>query len=194
MTLFGLGNPGERYAGTRHNIGFMVLDELAGRLRARFRSGSGRAVARGNWRSDDIVLVKPLLYMNESGVPVAEQLNRKPDEFLVVCDDFALPFGRLRLRPGGSEGGHNGLASIIYRLGTDRFPRLRIGIGTPPDGQGWADYVLEPFTSRERQLLPELIERAADACLMVPSEGIEQAMNRYNPSSNDQPDPENAPQ
>ena len=186
MTLFGLGNPGDRYAATRHNIGFMVLDELARRLRTRFRKGAGRAVARAAWRGDDLVLVKPLLYMNESGLPVAEQLRAEPDDFLVVCDDFALPFGRLRLRPQGSEGGHNGLASIIYRLGTNRFPRLRIGIGTPPAGQGWADYVLEPFPAAEAELLPELIGRATDACYAVMTEGLERAMNRYNPFENDQ--------
>ena len=180
MTLFGLGNPGERYAATRHNVGFMVLDELARRLRARFRSGSGRAVARGNWRAEKLVLVKPMLYMNESGVPVAEHLRREPDDYLVVCDDFALPFARLRLRPRGSEGGHNGLASIIHRLGTDDFPRLRIGIGVPPREQDWAEYVLAPFGPEEADGLPELVSRAADACLVVTTDGLDRAMNRYN--------------
>lgn len=188
MTVFGLGNPGERYAATRHNIGFMVVDELSRRLRARFRNSDGRAVGRSNWRGDELRLVKPLLYMNESGLPVAEQLGREPDEFLVVCDDFALGFGRLRLRPQGSEGGHNGLASIIYRLGTDRFPRLRIGIGAPPAGQDRAEYVLEPFTPDEARLLPGLIGRAADACLAVATEGLERAMNRYNPGEGPEPD------
>lgn len=181
MTCFGLGNPGDRYAATRHNTGFRVLDELARRLRARFRAAEGRSVARAAWRGKDLVLVKPLLYMNESGVPVAEQLHRRPDDFLVVCDDFALPFGRLRLKPRGSEGGHNGLASIIHRLGTDQFPRLRVGIGVPPAGQDWADYVLEPFPPAEAEQLPGLLGRAADACLAVLDEGLERAMNRFNP-------------
>lgn len=192
MTLFGLGNPGDRYADTRHNIGFLVLDELARRLRVRFRSGSGLALARGSWRSERLLLVKPMLYMNESGVPVAEQLRREPDDFLVICDDFALPFGRLRLRPQGSDGGHNGLASIVYRLGTDRFPRLRVGIGSPPEGMDRADYVLEPFPAEEATRLPELLGKAADACLAVATDGLERAMNRHNSPGEEQcaPEPE----
>ncbi|MFO7639210.1 MAG: aminoacyl-tRNA hydrolase [bacterium] len=192
MTLFGLGNPGDRYAATRHNVGFMVLDELARRLRARFRVAPDRAVARARWRGQDLVLVKPLRYMNESGLPVAEQLREEPGEFLVVCDDFALPFGRLRLRPQGSEGGHNGLASIIYRLGTNRFPRLRVGIGTPPREQDWAEYVLEPFSPDESARLAELVGRAADACLAVVDEGLAKAMNRHNLPTGDETGPADA--
>ncbi|MFO7676121.1 MAG: aminoacyl-tRNA hydrolase [bacterium] len=193
MTLFGLGNPGGRYAATRHNAGFMVLDELARRLRARFRAADGRDAVRADWRGRDLVLVKPTRFMNESGLPVADQLRRRPDDFLVVCDDFALPLGRLRLRPQGSDGGHNGLASIIARLGTDRFPRLRVGIGTPPAGQDWASYVLEPFAPGEVEQVAGIIGRAADACLAVVEHGIERAMNRFNPPGDADPSPAPGP-
>lgn len=181
MTIFGLGNPTERYARTRHNVGFMVVDTLARRLHTRFRHLAGRHVARKEHAGRDLVLVKPLLYMNESGVVVKSQLEAEPDDFLVVCDDLALPFGRLRLRPKGSDGGHNGLGSIIYRLGRTDFPRLRVGIDEPGPGEDGIDYVLEPFPPEQAGKLPEVLDRAADACLALVTGGIELAMNRYNP-------------
>ncbi len=180
MTVFGLGNPTERYARTRHNVGFMVVDELARRHHVRLRHVPGRHVGRGEFRGRPLVLVKPLLYMNESGVPVKEHLASAPDDFLVVCDDLALPFGRLRLRPGGSDGGHNGLGSVIYHLETERFARLRIGIDAPPPGTDGADYVLAPFPPDEEERLPEVVGRAADACQRVAADGLEAAMNDYN--------------
>ncbi len=182
MTIFGLGNPTERYAGTRHNAGFMVLNTLARKLRVRFRHHRGRRVAHATFAGRDLTLVKPLLYMNESGIPTQEQLTAEPDDFMVTCDDLALPLGRLRLRPQGSDGGHNGLASIIYRTGTDHFPRLRVGIGAPPEETDWADYVLEQFTSEEAVLLPDILDRATRACLAVVTDGLQQAMNRFNPA------------
>ncbi len=185
MTVFGLGNPGERYARTRHNVGFLVLETLARRLEVRFRRLAGRDVARKGYGGRDLVLVKPLLYMNESGVVVKEQLEEEPDEFLVVCDDLALPFGRLRLRPKGSDGGHKGLGSIIYHLGRTDFPRLRIGIDAPGPGQDGIDYVLEEFPSEQATRLPEVLDRAADACLTVATGGLELAMNRFNPRPDD---------
>lgn len=181
MTVFGLGNPTTHYARTRHNIGFMVVDELAARLGARFRHLPGRQVCRTAVDGHSLILVKPLLYMNQSGVPVAEQLGAEPDDFIVVCDDIALPFGRLRLRGQGSDGGQKGLASIIYQLGTERFPRLRVGIGSPPEGIDAADHVLEPFSPAEAEALPELVDLAADACLVFIRRGLEVAMNRFNP-------------
>jgi PTH1 family peptidyl-tRNA hydrolase len=182
MTLFGLGNPGDRYAETRHNAGFMVLDTLARRWRARFRSKPGRRVARADFAGRTVTLVEPLLYMNESGVPVREHLAEEPDDFFVVCDDLALPFGRLRIRPKGSDGGHNGLASIIYHLETDRFPRLRVGIGEPPEGVEGADYVLDRFLPEETERWPEVLKRAGEACACFVADGLEAAMNRYNPA------------
>ena len=182
MTIFGLGNPTRRYVATRHNAGFMVLDALAVRLRCRFRMYPDREVARRQFAGDELVLVKPLLYMNESGGVVRKQLERKPDRLLVVCDDMALPFGRLRLRPQGSDGGHNGLGSIISHLGRSDFPRLRIGIDAPARSSDGIDYVLERFPKEQTALLPEVLERAADACIAVVTQGLERTMSRFNPS------------
>ena len=181
MTIFGLGNPGPRYALTRHNAGFMVVDSIAARLGFRFRTFPDREVAGRQFAGDQLVLVKPLLYMNESGVVVRKQLERKPDGMLVVCDDMALPFGRLRLRPAGSDGGHKGLRSIISHLGRSDFPRLRIGIDAPARSSDGIDYVLEPFPKEQEALLPEVLARAADACIAVVTQGLERAMSRFNP-------------
>ena len=181
MTIFGLGNPGPRYALTRHNAGFMVVDTLAARLGFRFRTFPDREVAGRQFAGDQLVLVKPLLYMNESGVVVRKQLERKPGDMLVVCDDMALPFGRLRLRPAGSDGGHKGLRSIISHLGRSDFPRLRIGIDAPAQSSDGIDYVLERFPKEQEALLPEVLARAADACIAVVTQGLERAMNRFNP-------------
>uniref|UniRef100_A0A7C4GDD3 Peptidyl-tRNA hydrolase n=1 Tax=candidate division WOR-3 bacterium TaxID=2052148 RepID=A0A7C4GDD3_UNCW3 len=180
MTIFGLGNPTRRYAGTRHNVGFMVCDVLARRLKARFHHLPGCYRAESRHSGTAIVLVKPLLYMNESGVVVREQLARHPDDFIIVLDDIALPFGRLRLRPSGSDGGHNGLASVIFHLGRSDFPRLRVGIGAPTDAASTTDYVLEEFTPEQLAALPTLLDRAAEACLTVHGAGLEAAMNRFN--------------
>lgn len=179
MTIFGLGNPTERYALTRHNLGFMTLDTIARRLKIRFHHISGRFLAWTVMAGKKILLVKPLLYMNNSGVVVKEQLTEQPDEFLVVVDDLALPLGALRLRPRGSDGGHKGLASIIYHLGTDEFPRLRIGIGSPKEEDA-TEYVLSPFSTEEMKMLPKVLEQASDACLMVTSCGLKKAMNQFN--------------
>jgi peptidyl-tRNA hydrolase, PTH1 family len=181
VTIFGLGNPGPHYALTRHNAGFMVVDTLAARLGFRFRTFPDRQVARRQFSGDELVLVKPLLYMNESGVVVRKQLERGPDDMLVACDDMALPFGRLRLRPAGSDGGHKGLRSIIMHLGRSDFLRLRIGIDAPARSNDGAEYVLEPFPKEQSALLPEVLERAADACIAVVTQGLERAMSRFNP-------------
>ena len=181
MTIFGLGNPGPRYALTRHNVGFMVVDALAARLGFRFRTFTDREVARRQFSGDELVLVKPLLFMNESGVVVRKQLERRPDDVLVVCDDMALPFGRLRLRTSGSDGGHNGLGSIIAELGRSGFPRLRIGIDAPARSSDGIDYVLERFPAEQEEVLSEVLQRAADACIAVVTQGLERAMSRFNP-------------
>ena len=181
MTIFGLGNPGPRYALTRHNAGFMVVDSIAARLGFRFRTFTDREVAGRQFAGDQLVLVKPLLYMNESGVVVRKQLERKPDGMLVVCDDMALPFGRLRLRPAGSDGGHKGLRSIISNVGRSDFPRLRVGIDAPARSSDGINYVIEPFPKEQEALLPEVLARAADACIAVVTHGLERAMSRFNP-------------
>jgi PTH1 family peptidyl-tRNA hydrolase len=181
--VVGLGNPGSRYTHTRHNIGWMVLDRLADRAG---RSGRGRErdaakVVMGRFRGLDVVLAKPLTYMNESGLAVRKILARERaplDDLLVVVDDFALPFGKLRFREQGSHGGHNGLRSIIVELGTEAFSRLRIGIGDP--NRRGADHVLSTFHADEQQHLDELIDAAADGVETWAREGTAKAANQFN--------------
>src|SRR3954470_7421127 len=158
--VIGLGNPGEQYRQTRHNVGWMVLDRLADRAGwdGRGRSKDASTVVGGRFRGLDLLLVKPQTYMNESGIAVRKVLARERaplSEMLVVVDDFALPFGKLRFREGGGPGGHNGLRSIIGELGSEGFSRLRVGIGEP--GGGFRDHVLSMFEPEERQRLDELL-------------------------------------
>lgn len=186
----GLGNPGVEYAGSRHNVGFEVVDRMAGIIGAGFEPGRGEyRIARGSFTNRDIGLVKPLTYMNNSGEAVfdiRERYDVPLDQLLIICDDFQLPLGRLRLRPGGSDGGHNGLSSVIYHLKSNAFPRLRCGIGSPtmPDDKTvMADFVLSPFSREERAAVDEMIVRAAEAALAAAAEGLEKAMNRFNTST-----------
>jgi len=180
--VVGLGNPGGRYAETRHNIGWMVVDRLfdrAGWTRDRERDAS--RVAQGRLRGLDLVLAKPLTYMNESGVAVRKLLAREGaplHDLLVVVDDIALPFGRLRFREGGGPGTHNGLRSIVAELGSEKFPRLRVGIGAPD--RGWVGHVLSDFTPEERARLDELLDAAADAVEAWARDGTSKAANRFN--------------
>lgn len=181
--IAGLGNPGRRYEGTRHNIGFMVVDELARRLpsgttRQRFDAD----LLEISNDAERIVLVKPQTYMNLSGRAVSQAARWyrvPPGRLLVICDDLALPYGRVRLRPGGSSGGQNGLESIIEQLGTDRFSRLRVGIGRPAHGSS-VPYVLSRFTLDEAPLLSQVIDRAVEAAFTWQREGIQVAMNLFN--------------
>jgi peptidyl-tRNA hydrolase, PTH1 family len=181
--VIGLGNPGTQYADTRHNIGWMVLDRLADRAG---RSGRGRQrdaseSIQVRYKGLDLVLAKPLTYMNDSGIAVRKLLARERvplTELLVVADDFALPFGKLRFRESGSHGGHNGLRSIIEELGTEKVGRLRIGIGDP--GRGAIDHVLSKFATDERARLPILLDAAADAVEAWAREGTSRAANRFN--------------
>ena len=182
--VVGLGNPGEPYRQTRHNIGWMVLDRLADRAGwdGRGRSKDASSVVGGRFRGLDLLLVKPQTYMNESGIAVRKVLARERaplTEMLVVVDDFALPFGKLRFREGGGPGGHNGLRSIIGELGSEAFSRLRVGIGAP-DGR-FVDHVLTKFEVDERQRLDELLDAAADAVEAWAREGTNKAANRFNP-------------
>jgi PTH1 family peptidyl-tRNA hydrolase len=182
--VIGLGNPGEQYAGTRHNIGWMVLDRLADRAgwSGRGRNRDAAAITGGRFRGLDLLLVKPMTYMNDSGIAVRKVLARERaplSEMLVVVDDFALPFGRLRFREGGGPGGHNGLRSIIGELGNEGFSRLRIGIGEPD--RAFVDHVLSRFRADERQRLDELLDAAADAVETWAREGTNRAATRFNP-------------
>jgi PTH1 family peptidyl-tRNA hydrolase len=181
--VVGLGNPGERYAKTRHNIGWMVLDRLADRAgwSGRGRDRDAARIVQGRFKGLDVTLVKPLTFMNESGLAVRKVLAREHAplvDFLVIADDFSLPFGKLRLREGGGPGGHNGLGSIIDELQTEKFSRLRVGIGEP--GRDAVDHVLSMFAPDERQRLDELLDACADAVEEWARAGTSKASNRYN--------------
>jgi PTH1 family peptidyl-tRNA hydrolase len=193
--VVGLGNPGRRYARTRHNVGWMVLDRLADRA-GWSGGGKERDAARVIWgRHDglDLELVKPLTFMNESGLAVRKVLARRHaplEDLLVVADDFALPFGRLRLREAGSAGGHNGLRSIIGELDSQKFARLRVGIGEP--SRAAVDHVLSTFRSEERADLELVIDAAADAALDWVRVGGSRAANRWNAWQLHPPEPPEA--
>ena len=175
----GLGNPGPQYLETRHNVGFMVVDCLASKEKIMLEGSRSWNCKLGKWGS--VLLVKPLCYMNRSGEiigPLARYYKIQPEEILVVVDDIALPLGRLRLRPSGSDGGHNGLGSIIEQLG-EMFMRLRVGVGSPRGGD-LVDHVLGEFELYERDLAEKTIERAAEAVEHISRNGITSAMNIYN--------------
>ena len=176
----GLGNPGSQYADTRHNIGFMVIDCLAGKKGVTFSRSASWGSSWGKW--GDTLLVKPLRYMNQSGEVIGRFVHYfkiQPEAILVVVDDAALPLGRLRLRTSGSDGGHNGLRSIIEYLG-ETFMRLRIGIGASVEAEPLIDHVLGKFDRTERATVDKAVERAAEAIEHVAQEGIASAMNNYN--------------
>ena len=181
--IVGLGNPGREYAGTRHNIGFEVIDEVARRWNVRLRPWKSAAdLAMVTGRS--AVLVEPQTFMNLSGDAVGRVAafhKLEPADVLVVVDEVQLPLGRIRLRRSGSSGGHNGLKSIIQHIGTE-FPRLRIGVGRGDPKWDLADHVLSRFGREEREAVAEAVNRAADAVEMFVDEGIEVAMNRFNQS------------
>ncbi len=179
----GLGNPGARYRSTRHNLGFLALDVLSRRHSLSWRRVGGPA-QEARWRAAGrtIVLLKPLTYMNESGAAVSRLSGLRPSGLLVVSDDINLPLGKLRFRMGGGSGGHNGLASIIDRLGTEAFPRLRLGIGGAPEGVDWADFVLMEFLDEEREAAGAAVEAAAEAVELAVRRGLAEAMQRYNRS------------
>ena len=184
--IVGLGNPGPRYARTRHNIGLRVLDAVATRAGAALaaRRFAGRFGA-GALAGERVGLLAPETFMNRSGEAVAEALAALPvadpaRELLVVLDDVDLPLGRLRLRARGSSGGHNGLADVLERLGSEDVPRLRFGIGRPTEPRDTVDFVLEPFAPGEEELLTLAVARAVEAVECFVAEGIAAAMNRFN--------------
>jgi PTH1 family peptidyl-tRNA hydrolase len=178
--IAGLGNPGAEYAETRHNIGFLVADRLAAQLGSTWeRSTKWDALTA---KSRDIFLVKPMSFMNRSGHPlfaIAQFYKIQPQQILVVFDDLALPLGRMRIRPDGGTGGHNGLESIIVQFGSDQIPRLRIGIGAAPR-DGGVDYVLGRFFEEEIPMVRSTIDRAADAVKCAIDNGLVSAMNTFN--------------
>ena len=176
--IAGLGNPGPEYADTRHNAGFMILDQLAARARVTFKSQSRWPAATA--ATGGIILAKPQSFMNLSGPPLAALARYhkiEPARVLAIFDDVALPLGRIRIRPGGYSGGHNGMASILQHLGD--IPRLRIGIGAA-DGQPMVQHVLGKFLPAERPLLAEAITRAIQAIDCLQTQGIDAAMNQFN--------------
>ncbi len=181
--VVGLGNPGAQYAQTRHNVGWMVLDRIADRAgwSGRGRTRDASSVVQGRFHGLDLILVKPLTYMNDSGLAVRKVLAREHAplvDLLVVADDFALPFGKLRFREGGSAGGHNGLRSIIDELSNEQISRLRVGIGDPEHGA--LDHVLSAFSRDEQGRMDELLGAAADGVEAWAREGTNKAANRFN--------------
>lgn len=183
--IVGLGNTGRGYEFTRHNLGFLVLRHLAEQWKWEFQPSSLTKgyIATGQWEDRDVQLLIPTTNMNRSGQaikPVVDEQSLNLEQMLVVCDDFNLDFGQLRIRPKGSNGGHNGLGNIIERLNTEDFPRLRMGVGKPKQGKEVVDYVLEEFSRQEKKHLEDFIREAAECCQLWIKSGIAQAMDQYN--------------
>ncbi len=184
--IVGLGNPGPKYEKTRHNIGFIVVDHLAEAYHLRFHSGKKSfksETATGTIDHSKVLLVKPLTFMNNSGEAVKAILDfykSKPEDVLVVHDDLDLPLGRIRIVKKGGAGGHNGIRSIIAHVGTQNFPRLRIGIGRPQNEIPVENYVLSPFSRQERELLEKIIKTSTEAIITILRKGIDIAMNQFN--------------
>jgi len=182
--IVGLGNPGARYRHTRHNLGFRALDRIAEELGAAFdRQKHDGLLAEARDQGEKVLLLKPMTFMNRSGdcvAPVARNKISALSDILVVVDDVNLPLGKLRFRPEGSAGGHNGLKSIVERIGGQGFPRLRLGVGDDRQGRDLADHVLSTFRPDELPAVDAMLDQAAAAALCWLREGIEPAMTRYN--------------
>ena len=183
--VVGLGNPGEKYENTRHNVGFLTVDELAERARVPVQKLKHRALTNTlEVGGVKVLLMKPVTYMNLSGEAVGEAARfykLPPERVLVISDDVSLPLGKLRIRKGGSAGGHNGLKSIIQHLGTDQFPRIKVGVGQKPHPDyDMADWVLSKFAGEDLKTITEAIRKAADAVECLIQEGPDKAMNRFN--------------
>jgi len=182
--IVGLGNPGRKYERTRHNAGFLAINEIAESLHAEVSQEKYHALfGRARSDSEEIILAKPQTYMNDSGRAVAAILRgtyTNAADLIVIHDELDLPLGAVRVKTGGGHGGHNGLRSLIEHLGSADFIRVRIGIGRPEPGRDAADYVLSPFLSAERQTADEAVKQAAKAALAVVSQGVTKAMNLIN--------------
>jgi peptidyl-tRNA hydrolase, PTH1 family len=182
--VMGLGNPGKQYEGTRHNLGFMIVEQLARQNQVAIQKKLCEALV-GEWSNDEerIFLVKPQTYMNHSGESVKALLDHfglTAEDLIVIHDDLDLSFGRIRIRPTGGAGGHRGVLSILESLAGGQFYRVRVGIGRPPDGVDPVDFVLENFTLQEVDQLAELIPRASEAVVSLLREGERRAMEQYN--------------
>ena len=184
IIVVGLGNPGPQYARTRHNVGFWCLDRLAAEHSIEFsRRHRSASIGEGDIEGQKVVLAKPRTYVNRSGEAVDYLLRRfrvSPEKLLVVYDDVDLPLGKVRLRAKGSAGGHNGIKSIVETLGTQEFPRMRIGIGHPPDGGEQIEYVLGTMSPDEQEVADDAVRRATQAAADTLADGITAAMNRFN--------------
>lgn len=182
--VVGLGNPGPRYAGTRHNAGFFVVELLAERIGGKFKAHKGRCdIVEGRLAGLPVVLAKPKSYMNESGGPIVaiSRFFKVPlERITIVHDELDLPYGALRLKRGGGDGGHNGLRSATSALGSNEYARVRFGIGRPPGRQDPAEFVLREFSAAERKELAFHVDRAADAVEKLLADGLEAAQNSYN--------------
>ncbi|MGK3648888.1 aminoacyl-tRNA hydrolase [Pseudarthrobacter enclensis] len=189
--IIGLGNPGAQYQGNRHNVGQMVLDELAGRMGAGFKTHKARAqVVEGRLGigGPRVVLAKPMTYMNVSGGPVSALANFygiSPDRVVAVHDEIDIPFNTVKLKTGGGEGGHNGLRDISKALATKDYLRVRVGVGRPPGRMDTADYVLRDFGTAELKELPFLLDEAADAVELLLREGLTAAQQKFHPAKQD---------
>lgn len=184
FVLVGLGNPGREYHQTRHNVGFMVIDELCQQFNLHLSRMQAKAlVGNGILEGRKVILAKPQTFMNLSGKSVASLVKfyKIPlSQLLIVLDDLDLPLGMLRMRPGGGSAGNKGLMSIIEYLGTEEFPRMRLGIGRPPGQKNGADYVLENFQNGDMELVKEVLAKASKAAQTFIANGIDQAMNQFN--------------
>jgi PTH1 family peptidyl-tRNA hydrolase len=182
--IAGLGNPGPAYDGNRHNAGFLVADELADRVGAKFRGGKFRgSVAEGRLSGVPVLIVKPMTFMNESGATVAglaKYLRLTPESLVVIHDELDLPFESIRLKRGGGDNGHNGLRSVTSHLGTRDYHRVRVGIGRPPGRMDPAAFVLRDFSASERKELAFVFDRAADAVEALITTGLTAAQNTFN--------------
>ena len=182
--IVGLGNPGKKYERTRHNAGFLVIDELARNLFVEINQEKHSAIiGRVRIGQDETVLAKPQTYMNDSGRAVSSILRDcygEVTDLIVIHDELDIPFGVVRIKAGGGHGGHNGLRSIIELVGSSDFIRVRVGIGRPASGMDAGDYVLSPFTTEEKKLLPDVLARSAEATRAIVQEGPKGAMNIFN--------------
>lgn len=187
LFICGLGNPGEEYASTRHNLGFDALDLLARRKKLGWKENSAVSLV-SNWKigSREVVLIKPMTYMNLSARALRFFPDLSVDSLLVVCDDINLPLGSLRIRNSGGSGGHRGLESISGYFASERYSRLRIGVGPSPPGEEWSEFVLAPFVDEEKKLAVKMLETASDAVEMIVRDGVETAQREFNKRLNGQ--------
>ncbi len=187
--IVGLGNPGRQYQASRHNIGFMLVSHLAEKLEIAFTRVQSKAlVTKSNYQSRSLILAKPQTYMNLSGQAVSSLVRFykiQLDNLLVVYDDVDLPYGRIRMRPSGGSAGQKGMQSIIGQLGTQEFPRMRMGVGRPPGSEAAASYVLRDFSGEDADFLPPILDRGVEAVMTYITEDLTTAMNRYNSKTDD---------